>query len=153
MKSNDQEISRLFNEAEHCERCLRPASRRVVQSLKRRMRTGGVISPLNGLFARAAYWRGLTPTQQALHLIRSVHGEHPNWVFCRESAALLHGLPVSYAQALPIRVSTGRHNRTGVRRGIAHHALDLSDALDVDAMRATSLEHTLCDVIETAAFP
>lgn len=53
---------------------------------------------------------------------------------------------------LPVKVSCGRRDSSGTRRGAYHHAVPIDDAEVVQGLRVTPLPRTLCDCIASASF-
>lgn len=48
------------------------------------------------LYLRGSHWLSLQGHDLALHIIKALSAQHPDWVFCSTSAALLHGLDVPW---------------------------------------------------------
>ena len=148
----NHEIDQLFCDAERRQRLVCVSSNRLGAALARRLKAGYVIRPARSLYARVTYWEALTPIEQAWHLIRSIHDAQPHWVFCGETAALIHGMPVSYSRALPIHVADGPHARPRTSGVIAHHALPCDNPVLVNGIPVTSLARTLCDCLQALPF-
>lgn len=146
------EIDRLFCDAERRQRLVCVSSNRLEAALARRLKAGSIIRPARSLYARATYWEALTPVEQAWHLIRSIHDAHSHWVFCGETAALIHGMPVSYSRALPIHVADGTHARPRTCGVVVHHALPRDNPVLVNGFPVTSLARTLCDCLQALPF-
>ena len=94
-----------------------------------------------GLYARAAYWDVLTKTQRYIHLLRSLQDQHPEWVFCMQSAAAAHGLPVPHAHMNRVHLATysGTH---GVREDVARHRITMREVTIASNLRVTPLLRT-----------
>ncbi len=73
-----------------------------------------------GLYAEPAYWESLDPHEQVRHIVRALAIQHPDWVFCGPTAAIMHGLDCSYRLAFPICIvaSPGAHHQD--TRHISH---------------------------------
>ena len=86
----------LFLRAERMRMCAISSCERTRKILRRHVERGEVVRPARGMYARAAYWSGLSKPEKMLHVMRTAQSIHPDWVFCHESAAVAFGLPVSY---------------------------------------------------------
>ena len=95
--------------AEGAGRCLDAPSEKDRRLLRRL--APDVLEPLPRLFARRSHWERLTPDRRTLHLMRGLARQHPDWVFCGTSAALAHGLPVSWRLLTHVEV-TGANARS-----------------------------------------
>lgn len=104
------------------------------------------------MFARAAYWEGLPKPQKALHVLRTMQDLHPDWVFCRESAALVYGLPVSYASMDDVHVVTERTNRNASSKSVQWHVIEDDKPVVVRGFRVSSLPRTVYDCMRTSDF-
>ena len=94
----EKRIDRLFDEAEKAGTCLVPSAKNDVAAIRRARKAGrlDVTVPLRGMFSRTAYWSTLSPTAQALHVLRGRSAQRPETVFCGLSSAVAYGLYVSY---------------------------------------------------------
>lgn len=147
----DQELSRAFDEAERSLTCLHAADTRLRRALERRVKVGGVVSPHQSLYARAAYWAALKPDERALHVVRGLQRAHPTWAFCRQSAGLVWGLPISYRDLVPVHVVTGSHRQLR-QQGVAVHVLRDAPVQTVRGVRVTTLVRTVFDCLREASF-
>lgn len=93
----DRQIGELLDEAQRCGRCASASDRLLREALDRRVGTE-LVRPRPRLYARTSYWNGLSRRSREEHILRGLAALHPDWTFCSASAALLHGLPVSYRQ-------------------------------------------------------
>ena len=152
-KANDEEIERLLMQAEQRGAFFNPPDKRLREALRRRARRGtSVVDAGHGAYARASYWTGLSRPERTRHLLRSLQELHPEWVFCRESAAAAWGLPVSYADLEVIHVATDAANRRGRYGDVAWHAVEDDDGVTVHGIRTTSLERTVFDCLRSERF-
>ena len=92
----DIEIGILLDEAQRARRCLATHDRKLKAALDRRT-PNQIVSPRSHLYARKGYWDGLGRRQREEHILRAEATLRPKIVLCHASAALLHGLPVSFA--------------------------------------------------------
>lgn len=145
-----QVLDQLLDEAEQNGRCAFSHNAILQKALQRHRDKGHLVSPINALYARKSYWVRLQPTQKALHLIRALSILQPNWVFSHFSAALVHGLYVSNAVALPVHtVSTYKHQS----RLLFHHKAQEATFQVIDGIRVTTLHRTIFDCARIAGFP
>ena len=153
MKSNDTEVARLFLEAERKGMCLATPSRRVCDVLRRRIERGEAVKPARGMYARAPYWDSLSKPQRMLHVMRTLQSLHPDWTFCRESAAVAFGLPVSYREMDVVHVATTRGNRNANSKDVRWHVVDDDEFSVVRGFRVTPLTRTVFDCMRATGFP
>lgn len=153
----DREFNDLFCEAERAQRCLHPTTESQRQALSRRCAVGEVVEASRGLYARAAYWKLLKPDKRTLHVVRGMQLAHPDRIFCGETAALVWGLPVSYARLTTIFVATRGHGhkvRDGVRgRPLTWCHVEGSECEVVGGVRVTPLASTAFDCLRSMPFP
>lgn len=150
--ANDRMLDALFKESEQQGRCVFTSDARVRGMLNRRARLGLVARPAEGLFARKDYWRKLKPDAQALHIIKALQGLHPSWVFCHESAALVWGLPISYASLSQVHITTTQRERRCSAGIIVRHCIEEDRVDQVDGVFVTSLVRTSFDCLRKRTF-
>ena len=139
-------LDRLFAVARQERRCAIPSTNTDIQAIRRRVKTGAVLRVFRGLYAEPAYWESLDPHEQVRHIVRALAIQHPDWVFCGPTAAIMHGLDCSYRLAFPICIvaSPGAHHQdTG---HISHHAITHPDITVVQGVKVISLLQTLFDL-------
>lgn len=107
--------------------------------IRRRILRGEILSPHRGLYARASYWKGLDPLQRSRVLIRTLARKHPSWVFCSHSAALMHGMYVSWRDVGCVHVIADATRPAGAI--MAHNRQDESYTV-IDGVRVTPLVET-----------
>ena len=145
-------LDELFEESERAGLCLAPPDEPRRRALLIRERRGDLVSPSPGLYARKPFWSGLARREQALCVVRSLSRRHPGWVFCFSSAALVHGLEVSYRLLDEVHIVSTRND---VLDGVARHYEELADD-EVEIVRGvpvTSLERTVFDCVRDLSFP
>ena len=141
----------LAKDAAASDRLIAPqtASDRVL--LRRRLRSGQLISPASGLYAPTGQWRALNPRSRTLKLIRSLAALHDSWTFRSHSAALLWGLDVPYPLLMPIRViAQSRPTRDGSTR--TRRLSPRDRIVPVGGIRATSFWTTVYESLTEAPF-
>lgn len=89
-------VKALLDRAEAERRCAIGRGDTMRHALRRRLRTGELISPYVNLYARSEYWNRLTVEERSLHTIRALAIRRPGWVFAGLSAVCLYGLEHSY---------------------------------------------------------
>jgi hypothetical protein len=144
-------IDTRAHEAELAGRCIRAQSPEEGKCLRRRVHDGILVSPGRGLFARKDYWDSLPPSEQTLHVMRSISDLHGTWVFRQAAAGVAHGLevPLTYPDEL---LSTKRHERGGgliIRR---RDSMPTRTAI-ASGVCCTSLDRTLFDCLSELEFP
>ena len=146
MSTRDLAMQRL-SQAFHGGKCLHAKTDAERQSLRRLVRKGLVCSPSRGLFVRAEDWRSLNSRARALMIIRSMSAMHPDWVFCDVSAAVVHGLAVSFhlLGQVHIAVPKSRHGRSTAK--VIRHSTGSCPVVQVGGIKVTSLPRTVLDCL------
>ena len=120
--SVDEALADKFASFEREGCCLAARSAGDKMALGTRLRSGIVISPWRGLFARGEYWDELNAAERCLHVARSLAERNPSWVFAGVTAALAYGFSVSYSlldsNGIRIETMAGRGKSAGVRNGV-----------------------------------
>ncbi len=112
-----------------------------------------VVSPATGVFARRETWEYLKPPQRALYTMRALAILHPSWVFCGVSAAVAHGLEVSYPLiGIVTHVATSRKGRTRDTRGLCRHVFSDLSFEEAEGLRVTPLNRTVLDCLRHSSF-
>lgn len=91
------DLSLRLDEAFRQQRCYASMSYAHTQMLRHRVLSGDVVEPFPRLFVRTEAWKTLSRADQERYVIRGYAQVHPGAVFCSISAAVMHGLPVSYS--------------------------------------------------------
>lgn len=91
----ESRLAGMFDRAERSSRCLVLKSQADERAARRR--SDRIIFLAHRICVRAAYWSRLGPKERLVHLARSLPEIHPKWVFAYTTAAVLHGLYVSFA--------------------------------------------------------
>ena len=151
------ELSALLDAAERAGSCLVPDSERVRVALRRRMGSGGIVSPERGMYARVSWWGALRPDARALAVMRGLQALHPGWVFCGVSAALAHGADVSWDLLGKAHVVAPRGSWTVRSANIIWHEVGCGDGaeerpVERAGVRVTPLWRTVLDCLRWAGF-
>lgn len=133
-------------------RCYVPCSAAEARLLRRHALEGEVVEPFPQLSADAAPWEGLRQNERALQIIRGYAFMHPDVVFCSTSAALLHGLPVSFNQLGTIHLYTYAASPTVSTTRIARHAAENPAYTTIDGVRAASIVQAAVESICASPF-
>ena len=112
----------MLGEGEARGACVAPSSHADGMAMGRMVGSGELVRLARGHFARRGYWEALDVPSRHLHLARSLSRAHPDWTFCGPTAAVAHGLPVSFGQLARIHVAHGPGGRHGTRI-VAFHQL------------------------------
>ena len=104
------------------------------------------------LYLRGHYWLGLRQDELALHIIRALSTWHPDWIFCSTSAALLHGLDVSWEllDAIHITCPNGGSASHGGR--IIRHAYPVGALRSPGGIRTVDVREAVLECLCTAPF-
>ncbi|MFC5221105.1 CTP synthase [Bifidobacterium leontopitheci] len=135
----------LFAAARRERRCARPQTKTDIRAIQRRVKHGTVIRAYRGLYAETAYWNTLDVHEQVRHIVRALAMQHPDWVFCGPTAAIMHGLDCSYRLAFPICVAArpgGGHRDTA---DLAHCVVAYPETTTIGHVKVTGLLRTLFD--------
>lgn len=154
-KSIDEQVRITFEDFERDGTCVFPYSEAVHKDLEARIASGAdIVRPLAHLYARGSWWRGLCPDQRALAVMRALSQMHGDWVFCGASAAMAHGLSVSYRHLDPIRVLSPSGSKWYYERRVRtrHNSLEGEVGAFVERIPATSLRQTLLDCARELPF-
>ena len=151
-RRSQAEVQSLFDEAEMHGVCLVSKSEVIAQRLRRLVRRGEVLSPLPGMFIRNQTWSDLRPDTRDLYKIRTLAEQHPNWVFCRQSAALVHGLWIPWKACGDIHVMTTVDSHSPNGPGIARHHVGTLRSVIVEGVRVTTLDRTAFDCLRSLPF-
>ena len=135
----------FLDEAAERSACAATVDRSLAEPLRRRIQRGEVVSPLPRLWASSAYWGSLDPAEQTLHILRGLHELHPDWVFAGTSAAVAHGLCVSWSALRPILVVGGRSGKKRVGGAVRALRVDGDAATVAGGVPVTSLPRTALD--------
>ncbi len=149
--ANDRLVDLALTEAERCGMLLVPGDKHMRQLLERRLAhaPGGTgindhmstVCPRHGMYARRAYWQKLSKTQRYIHLLRTMQGVNPQWVFCTQSAAVAHRLPVAHRFLTEVHIASRRARRSSAEKVVRHVVRD-ADVVVASNVRVTSLLRT-----------
>lgn len=100
-----------------------------LRRLIKKERPRSVFEPYPKLFVKADTWQALDRGARALFIIKGIAELHPHWVFFGPSAALIHGMPVSWKD---------------LRKPYVVTSSSISDAEKAQLVHRSSVKDELC---------
>lgn len=138
-------LGQLLDDAERERTCLILSKGDLRETAKRLTKKGFLVRPLRGMYARSETWNSLKPDARQIWKVRALQSLHPDWKFCGVTAALLHGLSVSYQLLNEVQVLAELTDCASKTAGIRTVRTDGSSIVDIDGVRVTSIERTVFD--------
>jgi hypothetical protein len=144
-------VARQLDECERLEMAFHPCDTATRRTLLRHSRSshGDVCNPYRSLYARKAWWETLTPVQQTMAIIYALSQQHPKWVFCGISAAIMYGLCDSFfLSGGRVHVVTTHASDQSSNRWVVRQHLDAAAAEEVTYARGvpvTTIPRTVFD--------
>lgn len=145
-------LAKRFEEAERVGLWLRPADAAERASLSRGVTKGVFVVPVRGFYARRLGFDALSKRERSLCTIRSLFAAHPTWLFCAFSAAMLHGLQVSFDlldRPHIVQPFSCSHPSSVYRHAYSIEQCDRDVQMGV---QVTSIKRTLLDCLCLASF-
>lgn len=137
-------MNQFLDEAQQQRRCAVMPTRAVRQALLRRVRTGEIVSPMRGLYARASYWKSLDTVERNRHVVRAKSRQHPEWVFGGLEAVCMHGLDHDYAlHSSNLTVISPTHAQAKPVHGITHICMPNCKYAVIDGVKVLPLVQTV----------
>lgn len=122
-------------------------------ALSLRVTKGVLVRPFRGLYARRAYWEGLTPIDRTLHMARALSSLHPDWTFAGVTAAAVHGLEHSFRlHDGTIAIVSPRSSQKGDHGRLVRICATRISPVVVDGLRVTDPMRTLVDCADAHPF-
>lgn len=84
-------VDSLIAEALKNNCCVYGESHAVRSALRRRARAGELRRVMPNMYAPCEYWTSLKQPERSLHVVRTLHKRHPQWIFAGVTAATVHG--------------------------------------------------------------
>lgn len=142
-------ISELLDQSERGGTCAHASDERLRRSLARARQRGELHSPFPGLYVRKAYWERLDRRARELHVLRCLARLHPHWTYCQASAAIVHGLYVSWPRLERVHLAQTPEQRGHSTKGIQRHLAMSIERHVVDSIPVTPLLQTAADCLRT----
>jgi len=133
--------------------CFVPQSNSEAHRLRRAFLRKDVISPAPQVYALPDLWRQLDPLQRECFRTKALAKLHPTWTFADVSAAVLHGLTVSYGLLGRVHLACERNSHAHNTKDYIRHVMPGIDTAILDGVRVTTLERTVFDCTRRYAFP
>lgn len=153
-RETDGRVQAVLDQAASQHSCATTTDAAIKRALLRRVKSGSVVSPANGLFVSSTVWESLQGRIDIQHefIMRGLARLHPSWTFCGPSAAVAHDLPVSFSYLNQIHVLA--HSSSGSRKnsGVRHHRSRGAEIVTSNGLKITSLEDTALDCIRDMGF-
>lgn len=145
MKARDR-IHILLDTAEQHRLCAVAESDADRHMLRRRVKTGELIMPRQGMYMRASTWNALTYHEKSMRIYRTVCKLHTDWVLCSVSAAAVYGYTSTWHIQRYVHIGVSKRSSAG-KHGyvVAHHLGDTVDFQVVDGVKVTTPMRTLFD--------
>lgn len=115
-----------------------------------------VIALDTDIFARRSYYESLNARAKILHLMRALSQKFPNWIFCGLSAAIVHGLYISWSQMNKIHVLGDGHafsHAFGMRQTYQPYKTEAMRIEKVQGIPVTDVFRTAYDAARVVSFP
>lgn len=145
-------IEQAFDDFEHARMCAFKPEAWERKALEHRLRAGEIVRPLPGLYARRAYWDGLSREEKLLHAVKTEGILHPAWVFTHATAAFAHGLEASRSLLWPIHYATTRSCDGRAAPHHVHHRREDIRSVRVGGIKVTDPAQTAVDCARTLPF-
>lgn len=117
------------------------------RNLGRLVSTGELVSPWRGMFAVTEQWNNLKPLEQYRRVVRTLSKRYPSWTFSHFTAAIMHGLEMSYRNLKPLHLAVGPDCRTKSTHKITRHVIGDEEFVLADGVRVTPLKRTALDCL------
>lgn len=146
-------LGELQGEATRERRAMVATDRATRQVLRRGMAAGKLVSPAPSVFMRRELWDELSQGDRLLYTMRALRKLHPDWVFASTSAAVAHGLSVSYADMWPVRIAVARRQYDSTpTKALVRQLVSEDTPVEVNGLMVTSLKRTCFDCLRELDF-
>ncbi|NEG88644.1 hypothetical protein [Bifidobacterium aerophilum] len=85
------QVERMLADAERTRRCAFGGNKALRSAFERRAAAGVLARVFPNMYVDPQYWAALDPPDRTLHIVRTLHERHPQWVFAGLVAATVHG--------------------------------------------------------------
>lgn len=146
-------LEELFQSAEREGLWAVPRSGSEAELLRVQVDRGRAKRPLPGCYAPATRLAKMTPRQRSYTTIRTLAVLHPDWIFCRFSAAVLYGLWVPNALLGTVHIlKPSTYGRTGAAVQRHRYQMEPHEIVRCQGIRVVSPQHALADCLRHASF-
>lgn len=152
-RSRRKKIDQAFWRAQSAGTLVAPETPAMRKCLYRLVKTGELVRPLPGCYARASYWSELSVIQKHVACARALAHKHPEWVFCNATAAAIMGLRPSNNQLRYIHVATPPNVHHRCSKHVIFHRKKHLHHETYDGLRVTTPERTVFDCARTFPLP
>lgn len=140
-------ISGLLDQSERDDTCAHASDGRLRRSLARARQRGELHSPYPGLYVRKTHWESLDRGARELYVLRCLAKLHPQWTYCQASAALVHGLYVSWPRLERIHLAQTPEQRGHSTASIQRHRIADVERQVIGNIPVTPLLQTAADCL------
>ena len=110
------------------------------------------VSVFPNLYLRGIYWLSLREDELALHIIRALSAQHPDWIFCSTSAALLHGLDISWELLDAVHITCKHGGSASYGGRLIRHAYPVGTLRSPGGIRAVDAREAVLECLCTVPF-
>lgn len=122
------------------------------RSARHRVAKRELVKPAPGVYARKGHWEGLSKRDKTIRTLQAVQQIHPEWTFCFNSAAAIHGLPISLDDLGTMHVTTTSSQRIGSTKQVRRHVMEGDEPVHLRGVRVTSFARTVLDCMRSSDF-
>lgn len=149
-----EEVEALADEAEAAGICVDSSGdKRLAKLMARRTRKGIYVQPYPSAFVRKKTWKHMTYVERARMVVLTVARRHPEWTFCLESAAVVHGLEVSGVDPSIVHVLADDHAHVRDTPHVVHHDAGGLSTCTCGGTHVTTLEQTAASYLAERDYP
>lgn len=141
----DRDVQCLIHEASCRDSCAVSFNRNYERVMQRRVDAGTLVSPLPRLYADAQRWSELNPAERRIWVMHGMRDFHDDWVYSGTSAAVAHGLSVSYRHIGPLEIADAHGGRRRYHGRVLTRYVKNDEPEIASYVYATSLPRTVFD--------
>ena len=141
----DRDVQCLIHEASCRDSCAVSFNRNYERVMRRRVDAGTLVSPLPRLYADAQRWSELNPAERRIWIMHGMRDFHDDWVYSGTSAAVAHGLSVSYRHIGPLEIADAHGGRRRYHGRVLTRYVKDDEPEIASYVYATSLPRTVFD--------